>query len=99
MSAPKPNPKVLLPVILLVGAATAGGLWWRNHQLAALAATQIRANGTVEADEVEVASQRPARLARYDAAEGQPVKKGQVIAVLDTSELQAQLAQTQGAAA
>jgi HlyD family secretion protein len=99
MTPPKPNPKAILPIVLLVAAAVGGGIWWRNHQLAVLAATQIRANGTIEADEVEVASQRSARLARYDVAEGQSVHKGQVIAVLDTSELSAIMAQTQGAAA
>src|SRR5262245_60166907 len=98
MTPPKPDPKKALPIVVVVAALIGGGVWWRNHQLAALAATQIRANGTIEADEVEVASQRAARLARYDVGEGQPVKKGQVIAVLDTSELGAVLAQTQGAA-
>src|SRR5947207_1000634 len=73
MTTPKPNPKAILPVVLLVAVVVGGGLWWRNHQLAVLAATQIRGNGTIEADEVEVASQRPARLARYDVAEGQSV--------------------------
>src|SRR5262245_36777864 len=94
--------KVLVPVvaaIVALGGRGGGFRWWQARQAAPLQGTRIVANGTIEADEVEVGAQRPARLARYDVAEGQSVRQGQVIAVLDTSELSAQMEQTHGAAA
>lgn len=87
--------RILIPlaVVALIGV----GVWqWQSHQQDQKDRIQITANGTVEADEVEVGSQRSARLAMYRVEEGQPVKKGDVIAMLDTSELKAQLDQARG---
>lgn len=92
--------KVVVPAVIAVLGLT-GFIWWSRNRAAAEreAALRIVANGTIDAEEVEVGSQRPARLARYEVAEGQFVKKGAIIAVLDTSELEAQMEQAQGAAA
>lgn len=91
--------KIFVPVLVAVIGASSF-FWWSRNRAAAEreAAQRIVANGTIDAEEVEVGAQRPARLARYEVAEGQSVKKGQVIAVLDTSELEAQMEQAQGAA-
>lgn len=103
----KPTPPVQIPkerrplvlVLALVAVLALGAYWFQARQVAAREATQLQANGTIEADEVEIGAQRPARLAKYLVAEGESVKAGQVVAVLDTSELDAQLEQARGAAA
>lgn len=58
----------------------------------------IAASGVIEAEEVRIPAQRAARVEAFEAAEGQAVRKGDVVAVLDTSELRAQLTSAEGAA-
>jgi membrane fusion protein (multidrug efflux system) len=54
----------------------------------------IPATGTLRANEsVTIAPEISGRLQEFRAKEGQPVKKGDVIAVLDTTVLEAELAQ------
>lgn len=55
------------------------------------------ANGTIEATEVEVSSKLPGRLAQLLVKEGDQVQANQVIARLDTSEIEAEVAQAQAA--
>jgi HlyD family secretion protein len=89
-----------LGFILLLAAAIGLGVWWSlPRQVAARDSSRLEYNGTIEADEVEIGAQRPARLVKYLVEEGQSVKAGQAIATLDTSELEAQFEQAQGAAA
>ncbi|MBI2882302.1 MAG: efflux RND transporter periplasmic adaptor subunit [Candidatus Methylomirabilis oxyfera] len=57
------------------------------------------ANGTIEATEVEVSSKLPGRLAQLLVKEGDQVQANQVIARLDTSEIEAEVAQAQAALA
>ena len=58
---------------------------------------RIQASGTMEADEVEISAKVTGRLVRLQVDEGDPVRAGQVVARLDTAELQAQVEQAQGA--
>lgn len=53
------------------------------------------ANGTMEATEVEVSSKLPGRIAQLLVKEGDVVQVNQVIARLDTSEIEAEVAQQQ----
>lgn len=55
-------------------------------------ADRVRVSGQVEATDVQVSSQVPGRLLERRVAEGQPVTKGDVIAVLDTADTQLALA-------
>jgi HlyD family secretion protein len=57
------------------------------------------ANGTIEATEVEVSSKLSGRLAQLLVKEGDQVQANQVIARLDTSEIEAEVAQQQAAVA
>lgn len=57
------------------------------------------ANGTIEATEVEVGSKLPGRIAQLLVKEGDQVQVGQIIARLDTSEVEAEVAQAQAALA
>lgn len=52
-------------------------------------------NGRVEATEVDVASKLPGRVIQILAQEGDIVHKGEILARLDTSELDARMAQSQ----
>jgi HlyD family secretion protein len=93
--------RLTTPKMAAIGAGalivTTGGLMAAGvFRGPAKAPTQIKANGTIEADEVEVGAQRPAKLAEYKVAEGAAVRKGDIIAVLETGELKAQVASAEG---
>jgi len=53
---------------------------------------EIRLIGTVDGNQVVVSPQITGRITRLFVDEGSPVKKGELVAELDSSELQAQLA-------
>ncbi|MBI4322211.1 MAG: efflux RND transporter periplasmic adaptor subunit [Chloroflexi bacterium] len=57
----------------------------------------ITASGTIEAEEVSVVSEVAARIERLNLDEGDPVKAGDELVVLDTSLLDAQVRQAQAA--
>ncbi len=59
----------------------------------------LEANGTIEATEVEVSSKLPGRIAQLLVKEGDVVQANQVVARLDTSEIEAEVAQQQAALA
>lgn len=59
----------------------------------------LQANGRIEGDQITVASKVAGRLAELKVREGDSVKAGQVLAVLDESQIRAKVAQTQAAVA
>ena len=76
-------------IVGLVLALAGVGAWlWTNHADAGNR-DRLTTNGTIEADEVEIGAQRSARLHRYEEEEGQSVRKGQIIATIETSALKA----------
>jgi HlyD family secretion protein len=52
-------------------------------------------NGTIEADEIDVATKFAGRIADMFADEGDMVKAGQVLTRMDTQDLGAQLAKSE----
>jgi HlyD family secretion protein len=95
-AAGKPARKRKLPVWLLVLACivalgAAGGWYWWQLQLNALPAGIAKANGRLEAEQVEIATKYPGRIAVVLAKEGDTVQAGAVLARMDTAELEAQL--------
>ena len=80
---------ILLAGTLLLGGG-GGGYWWWQH-LHALPPWIARANGRLEAEQVEIATKYPGRIATVLAREGDMVDRGQVLARMDTVELEAQL--------
>ena len=52
-------------------------------------------NGRIEATEVDIATKIPGRLVEIYVNEGDTVKEGQVVAKLDTDELDARVKQAQ----
>ena len=95
-AVPKPARKRKLPVWLLVSACivTLGGVgawYWWQQQLNALPPYIEKANGRLEAEQVEIATKYPGRIAVVLAKEGDTVQAGAVLARMDTAELEAQL--------
>jgi len=79
-------------LLLLMGAAVA--FWWL-HPGATLPPGFATGNGRLEADEIDIDTKFAGRIAELRADEGDMVKAGQVIAVMDTRDLQAELKQDQ----
>ncbi|MDE2060008.1 MAG: efflux RND transporter periplasmic adaptor subunit [candidate division NC10 bacterium] len=88
-------------IVLLVALALAGAVLIVGWRLVREKGDgdNLVANGTIEATEVEVSSKLPGRLAQLLVKEGDQVQANQVIARLDTSEIEAEVAQAQAALA
>ncbi len=84
-------------VILLLIAAAAGGVWWYTHR--EKAATEIVLFGNVDLRQVELAFNNNERIAAVLVQEGDHVHAGQVLAKLDTSRIEPQVAQAEAQAA
>jgi len=85
-------PKVLAG--LVVAALLAGGAYvgWRLINADQLPRGFAKANGRIEAERVDVATKLAGRLEQVLVKEGDTVKKDEVVARMDTAELDAQLA-------
>jgi len=81
-------------LLLLLAVASAGG-WavWRNQQLRQTEpAGLLKTNGRLEVERLEIATKFPGRIVEIPVDEGDTVKAGDVIARMDTTDLEAQLA-------
>ena len=83
----------VIGVIIVAGAAFAWQ-WWQG-QLSALPADLAYGNGRIEADQVDISSKYAGRVFEILAGEGDLVQPGQVLARMDTAELDAQLAKAE----
>ncbi len=81
-------------LILLMAGGLGAGYWWL-HWGPALPPGIASGNGRLEADEIDIDTKFAGRIAKLFADEGDRVKAGQVVAVMDTQDLQAQLKQYQ----
>jgi HlyD family secretion protein len=98
----------IIILLVLVGAA-AGGYWYFRQNPAQLTALQVKAglvseteasgiqtaSGFIEAEEVSAAAETGGRITHINAHEGDFVKAGQVLVELDTTLLEADIAQAQ----
>jgi len=97
-AAPKQQPKKkrrlgwLVVLGCIVAAGGAGGWYWWQQQLHALPPGIAKANGRLEAEQVQIATKYAGRIADVLAREGDMVDRGQIVARMDTVELEAQLA-------
>jgi len=73
-----------LLVVVVIGLI-AGTAWWLSRR----AAGPNSVSGTIEVDEVHVASRYGGRVVKLHAQEGEALKAGQLIAELDATELTA----------
>lgn len=89
--------RVALILLILVVAVAAGWAWWSNRQDSA--AADLVLHGNIDLRQVELSFNNSERIAAVLVHEGERVHKGQVLARLDTSRLEPQLAQAQAQAA
>ena len=83
--------KILLPILSLaiLGGAT---IAWQHSREDKAASTKLTLYGNVDIRQVQVAFKGSERIARMLAREGDAVKKGELLAVLDTDKLAANVA-------
>ncbi len=94
-----------LPVLIVAGSllAASAAAWYFTHHHET-ESTELVLYGNVDIRQVQLAFNGSERIARMQASEGQPVKRGELLAMLDTARLthnvdlqQAQLAAQQQA--
>ncbi len=68
-------------------AAGAGGTYWWLHRLPPLPAGIVFGNGRIEADPIDIATKFAGRIAELFVDEGDVVRAGQALAVMDTRDL------------
>jgi HlyD family secretion protein len=79
-----------IAAMLALGAG--GYLYWTHMMAAQTPEGLASANGRIEVTRVDIASKLAGRVAQVRVKEGDAVRKGDLIAALDTAELRAQLA-------
>ncbi|MBV8412733.1 MAG: HlyD family efflux transporter periplasmic adaptor subunit [Alphaproteobacteria bacterium] len=79
-----------LLLVVLAGAAAGGGWWWL-HRVPPLPAGIAFGNGRLEADPIDIATKFAGRIAELKVDEGSMVKAGEVVALMDTRDLEALL--------
>jgi HlyD family secretion protein len=90
--------RMALIVLLLAVAGTAAGLmWWFTHR--ERATPELALHGNVDLRQVELAFNNSERIAAVLVQEGDHVRRGQVLARLDTNRLEPQVAQAGAQAA
>lgn len=88
----KPRRLTLVAMAVLVAALGGVGAWyWWQQQLNALPPGIAMGNGRLEAEQVQISTKYAGRIAAVLAKEGQMVDAGEIVARMDTTELEAQL--------
>ena len=75
----------------VLGAAIAGGITWWLHRPEGLPPGIASGNGRLEADEIDIETKFPGRVAKLLVDEGDLVKAGQTVAQMDVQDLESQL--------
>lgn len=89
----KRRPVALVVALVVLLAVTGAGAWYWTQQLdAGLPGHIAVGNGRIEAEEVQVAAKYAGRVDEVLVDEGDTVQAGQVLARMDTAELEASLA-------
>jgi HlyD family secretion protein len=88
---------VVILLLLAVAGAAAGVAWWLIHRNEST--TELTLYGNVDLRQVELPFNDNGRIAEVLVQEGDRVRRGQVLARLDTSRLEPQVAQAEGQAA
>src|SRR5690348_15171584 len=78
-------------LVVLVAAGISGGFYWHIHSAPALPPGFASGNGRLEADTIDIETKFAGRISKLLADEGDMVTPGQVVAVMDTQDLEATL--------
>jgi HlyD family secretion protein len=81
--------QVILGIITVAGLA-GGWLWWHGQQQQSTDGI-VSGNGRIEAEQVDIASKYAGRVQEIFVHEGDMVQPGQVLAKMDTAELDAEI--------
>jgi hypothetical protein len=90
--------RLALAVIVVLGAGIGGFRWWQSLQ-SELPVGIAYGNGRTEADEIDIETKFAGRIAEIMVDKGDTVKAGQVLARMDTRDLEASLGKGAGSAA
>ncbi|MET4764402.1 HlyD family secretion protein [Bradyrhizobium ottawaense] len=84
-------------VIAAIAVLVAGGgyYYWQHRDTNTLPAGFARGNGRIEAVEIDIATKTPGRIREILVNEGDFVRAGQILARMDTEQLQAQRRQAE----
>ncbi len=74
-------------VFMILGLLTVGSLIW--YLLTARPPSELKLIGTVDANEILVSAKIPGRIENLTVEEGQQVQQGQLIAVIESADLEA----------
>lgn len=89
----------ILPIVAAAVAALAlggAGYWYYlDQKAAAIPSGFATGNGRIEADQIDIATRIPGRVAEILVREGDMIEKGQRLAIMDTRELESQLARAE----
>jgi len=89
---------MLIALLLMIGAgAGIGWLWWQQHQ-SRLPPGIAYGNGRLESDEIDIDTKFAGRIAKLFVDEGDMVAADQVVAMMDTRDLQASLKKSEALA-
>jgi len=88
---------LLVAGLLTCSLATFGWLNWQEKKLLAKREKVLEVTGNIEADEVMASFKVPGKIAGFTVDEGDEVKRGQVIARLETDELKVKVDQAKAA--
>ncbi len=89
------HPKRIIPIVLLL-VIVGGVLWHFLGRDDGLPKDAIPGNGVIEATEVDISSKVAGKILSLTVHEGDAVRRGQRIAVLDSGELGGQVENAQG---
>ncbi len=81
----------LLVIAGIIAASGLGAGYWWTHRVPPIPAGIAYGNGRLEADEIDIQSKFAGRILKLLVDEGDLVQGGQVLAIMDTSDMQAQL--------
>jgi len=81
--------RLMLILAVVLGGAGAGLYWWQHSQSLPLGI--VWGNGRIEADAIDIDTKFAGRIAELRVDEGDMVKAGQIVARMDTRDLEASL--------
>jgi len=83
--------RLIIGSVAIIVAAIAGLYTWYRLRPAGIPPGFVSSNGRIEATEIDIATKYPGRIEQVLVREGDTVNAGQVVARMDTTELLAQL--------
>lgn len=92
-----PNPRKIIPVVLVLVAVAAAGYWYYSTRGANAQTQALTGSGTIEAVEIGLGSETGGQVAAVLAKEGETVSTGQEVVRFDRTLLEAQLSQARTA--